>query len=373
MSNPTLDELMAEMTKTIGRFNGFADTANKKQAELQARLLELEQRAARADQYGGGGGYVGGDGGEHALRALLEGSAELQAMAARKGKRAVLEMPAGYFNPKAQITSTGIAMPDQRPGIVAPSQRRLTIRQLIPGVPTDGGSITYLQETGFDNQAATVSETDTKPSSNIEFALQTAAVVTLAHWIRVSTQALSDIPTLQQYIDTRLRYGLAYVEETQLLSGSGVGNNLSGLLTEATAYGGPGGTKIDVLREAINELALNDFSASGIIVHPTDWKSICLAKDSEGRYLIGDPASSTTPMLWGLPVIPTAAISFDSFLVADFPAAALLFDREDARVDISTETDDDFVRNMAHVRAESRLALAILRPGALITGDFGTS
>jgi hypothetical protein len=55
----------------------------------------------------------------------------------------------------------------------------------------------------------------------------------------------------------------------------------------------------------------------------------------------------------------------ETFLVLDGAQAAVILDREEARVDISTETDDDFVTNRCHVRAEERLGLAILRTGAL--------
>ena len=63
-------------------------------------------------------------------------------------------------------------------------------------------------------------------------------------------------------IDERLRYGLSFVEDVQLLMGSGTGQNLAGIYTTATAYVAPitisGATDIDILRLAFlqGELAL---------------------------------------------------------------------------------------------------------------------
>ena len=58
------------------------------------------------------------------------------------------------------------------------------------------------------------------------------------------------------------------------------------------------------------------------------------------------------------------------FLVGNFQMAAMLWDREDAVVDISTEDRDNFIKNMVTIRAEERLGLEVSRPEALIYGDF---
>ena len=49
---------------------------------------------------------------------------------------------------------------------------------------------------------------------------------------------------------------------------------------------------------------------------------------------------------------------------------ALIFDREDANVVVSTENVDDFEKNLVSIRCEERLALAVKRPEAFVTGPF---
>jgi HK97 family phage major capsid protein len=165
---------------------------------------------------------------------------------------------------------------------------------------------------------------------------------------------------------------LNFVEELQLLKGSGVGTNLNGLLTAATAYSGASGNRLDMIVGAIVQLALSDFSASGIVLHPSTWADIMRMKNTQGEYLLGNPAAMTAPRLWGLPVVVTAAANDEQFLVGAFDQAAILYDRMQSRVDISTESADDFTTNRCHIRAEERLALAILRPLALVKGSFGS-
>jgi ABC-type phosphate/phosphonate transport system substrate-binding protein len=52
--------------------------------------------------------------------------------------------------------------------------------------------------------------------------------------------------------------------------------------------------------------------------------------------------------------------------VGAFGQACVLFSREVLRVDISYENEDDFIRNLACLRAELRSALAIPIPAALV-------
>lgn len=160
-----------------------------------------------------------------------------------------------------------------------------------------------------------------------------------------------------------------------MLNGDGTGVNLNGLVTQATAYSAPitisGGTMIDTLRLAMLQAELAEYPATGQVLNPKDWARIELTKDSEGRYIIANPANSTSPRLWGLPVVSTQAMAEDDFLVGAFRLGAQIFDREDANVMISDEDRDNFVKNMLTIRAEERLALAVYRPEAFVYGDFG--
>ena len=112
------------------------------------------------------------------------------------------------------------------------------------------------------------------------------------------------------------------------------------------------------------------YPPSGYVLHPTDWAKIELLKDSTQRYLIGSPLGSVTPHLWGLPVVATPAIQATKFLTGAFKLGAQIFDRMAIEVVISTENEDDFVKNLVTIRCEERLALAVYRPAAFITGTL---
>lgn len=343
------------------------------QGEIQANLRTAEQRLAQIDQDGPGGrGHV------LSLGEQFTQNEEFQAFAQRPGSRFTLDV-------KNVVTSGGtsagdLIVPDRVPGIVAPPMRRLTVRDLIAWGRTSSNSVEFVRELVFTNSAGPVSENPTgfKPESNITFEADSAPVGTIAHWIHASKQVLSDVPMLQSYIDGRLSAGLKLKEEDQLLKGSGVGLNIDGIYTQATAYSQPSGavvdaeTQLDRLRLAILQVALSEYAADGIVLHPTDWSNIELLKTTDKAYLFANPRFMATPSLWGMPVVPTTAMTQSDFLVGTFGGGLAVqgWDREDISLSIATQDDRDFVKNMVKLLVEERLALTVYRPSAFVKGDF---
>jgi HK97 family phage major capsid protein len=260
------------------------------------------------------------------------------------------------------------------PGIQALPQRRMTVRDLLSPGRMDGNTLEYVQETGFNNNAAPVAEGAAKPASDIKLAEKSTSAKVIAHHMKVSRQALSDVSQLRSMIDQRLLFGLDFKEENQLLNGDGTGQNLHGLIPNATAYNpafAPDSeTVIDKMRLAMLQAVLAEYPATGHILHPIDWARVELTKDATGDYIIGDPQGSAQPMLWRLPVVQTQAITVDNFLTGAFKMGAQVFDRWQASIETGYE-NDDFTKNMVTILAEERLAMAIYRPEAFIYGDLG--
>ncbi|MBA3576196.1 MAG: phage major capsid protein [Sphingomonas sp.] len=347
----------------------LADQAIIGMNEAKARLDEMDQKMARR-----------GDQGD-ILRTAGERFVEDEAFKAFAGQtrprgRVLVDVKDITSLTTDAPGSVGALVSSERRGMsVELPQRRLTVRSLLLPGTTSSSSIEYEREKLFTNSAALVAEGDLKPQSELQFEDAVANVRTIAHWMRTSVQILADAPGLRSIIDQRLRYGLAYVEEQQLLNGSGVGQNLLGLVTAATAYVAPGGltatSQVDIIRLMILQVALAEYPANGIVLNPIDWAAIEMAKDANGNYLIGNPQGTISPSLWGLPLVATQAMGVDKALVGAFNLAAQIFDRQDTTVDVSTEDQDNFVRNKVTIRAEERLALAIYRPQAIVYGDLG--
>lgn len=349
-----------------------ADEALIKMNGLKEQLDQVEQKLAR-----------GGSGDDDAQKSIGEQFVDSEGFKAFAATGFSKTARAGDMQIKATLTSAttdaagsvGDAVQNTRlPGIMPLPQRRLTVRDLLSQGRMDGSTLEYVKETGFNNNAAPVAETAAKPESDLKFDLVTTSAKVIAHWMKASRQILSDVSQLRSTIDQRLLYGLAYKEEGQLLNGDGTGQNLLGIIPQATAYAAPitltDPTSIDMIRLMMLQSALAEYPATGIVMHPSDWAWAETLKDTTGRYIIGNPQGSISPTLWGLPVVTTQSMTVDKVLVGAFKLGAQVFDRWDARVEAGY-VNDDFTKNLVTILAEERLALAVYRPEAFIYGDFG--
>jgi HK97 family phage major capsid protein len=74
--------------------------------------------------------------------------------------------------------------------------------------------------------------------------------------------------------------------------------------------------------------------------------------------------------VWSVPLVISPSMAAGSFLVGAFGQSCVLFTRQLLIVEIAFENEDDFVRNLATLRAEERVGLAIPVPAGLIKGTF---
>jgi len=362
MSNINIADKIEELGKTFAA----------KTSDISTRLGDLEKRAARERDHGG-------QPADESVASQLVKSAGFKSLnggAARA--RAHIEVAAitsGNTTVGAgRSAGTSLVPAARQPGIVTPAERQLTVRDLIAPGTTAAGSIEFVQETGYTNNAAPVAETTAKPYSDLTFDLKTAPVRTIAHLFKISKQMLDDVPGLISYLDLRGTTGLKIKEEDQILHGSGTGQNLLGLVPQATLFDDTlrtaADTRVDTLRRAIQQVRRAEYRATGIIMNPDDLADLELTKDAGGNYIIVDPVEGGQGRVWRLPIVDTTATASGEFLVGAFATAAQVFDRQQVTFEISSENVDDFEKNMATARIEERLALAVYRPESIVHGSF---
>jgi HK97 family phage major capsid protein len=279
------------------------------------------------------------------------------------------------------VGSDATVAPDRRPGLTGGAFRRFLVESAMNALPTASNAVEFTREVTFVNNAAETAENSAKPETDITFNLQTAPVRTIAHWTRISRQLAADAPAVAAYINTRMRYGVDLRVENQLINGNGSGANLSGIFNTGnfTPHGYTAASmtswvanaqRFDLIRRVIGDLQAADYPPNAILLNPVDWAAMEALKDTQGRYLLGNPGSSAPAAIWGIPVIPTNAVTADTFLVAALDMAATIYNRDGVAVALSEEDASNFTTNLVTIRAERRLALAIERPAAIRGGDL---
>lgn len=335
-------------------------------AGIKSQMNEIEQKVARK-QFGAGSMAT------KSLGEQVVASDKLKAFA-QEGGRGKVTIDGLETKTVSNILSGSMIAPDFRPEILGMPQRKLVVRDLVAPGTTQSNLIEYVQQTGRQLNAASVAEGNLKPQSDASFALVSSPVRTIAHWMNASRQVLDDMTMLRSFIDGEIEYGVNLAEESQLLLGDGSGQNLMGIIPQATAFNAAfsitGETAFDRLLLAVLQVELNLFPCDAIVIHPTDWRKMQLTKDAQGRYLGGGPFQSTIPIVWNLPVVTSLGMTAGTFLAGAFRFGAQIFDRQQTSVQISTENQDNFVRNICTILGEERIAFAVKRPSAFVFGNL---
>ena len=351
---------------TVRRITELSQQLGQVQQQIDAVDRRTQEQAAHQSRSG-------------AIR--LAGNESIERLVRDKRGTAVLHVPTqDLLEVRTTITSAGISVQPQRmSGIVDEARRELRIRDLLTSIPTTSNAVEYVQVSAHTKAAAPQAEGAVKAEDEITFSLQTVPVRTIATWIPATKQVLDDVAGLQAYVESALRYALDEEFEDQLLLGSGVGQNLNGLFTQAQSFDtnllGTTWDYTDVLGRAIQQIAsANEVQPSFVVVAPRDAWNLRLAKDANGQYIFGAPSVGGPDNIFGLSMVVSTAMTAGQFLIgSSAPNVAHIRMREEATVEISTGHSDYFTRNMVAIRAEMRAALVVTRPAAFVKGALTRS
>lgn len=317
---------------------------------------------------------------------FVKGNDKYQALAQKSQSFAEMEVTKSDMASMAEtkVTSSGLVAPQYDPVIQGAPRQNLLIRDLIPTTPVTGQSFTYFRELLHTLGAGMVAEGAAKPTSNVTFEQVTDIVKKIAVWMPVTDEALDDVPQLYSYIQELLRFDLELKREGQLLKGDGLGNNLNGIMTQATTFNAAltkaSDTAIDTVRRAIYQARKQSkLPADAVVMSDLDWMNIELQKDGENRYLFANLQGLVTPVLWGRPIV--ASDSMDEgdgettggeFLTGSFQQGARIYDRMAFTIKVGM-INDDFIKNQRAILVEERLGLAVRKKYAFVKGRFAVA
>lgn len=356
-------------------------TIDKRSQESDGRLGRLEAHYASLAA-GDMSGLTGRAAAADAVSRAVAADEGFKSFVERRADKAMVPISSSHFlETRNTITSTvsGDSIvpslaPQRLPGILAGPERKRWLHSLMPEVKATGGSVEYVRESAFTNNAAAQSaEGAAKAQSSLTLTLEESKVATIAHWLKSSRQALSDSAALREYLDRRLRYGTLLALEAQLVGGDGASGRIKGLTHEDNHTDFEEGPltdqAADAIRRAIGQLDETNFEADAVILHPSDWTNLEILKDEEGRYLLGNPSGATSKRIWAEMIHTTPALPAGKFIVASLGQATMFHPREDANLIIALD-GDDLTKNLVTLLAELRATMTVPQPGGVIYGDL---
>ena len=398
MSNPSLAELEQRRADVLRRLeNDNLSEAEHAQVLADASQLSREisaynRRAALDDLAGAfevrraGSGSQNFDGFDSTptdtVGALVVRSAEYRALAASgfpRGKAVAVPVPWSIRTLIDSSSGQGGAFirPPLQP--VVPqlnADRQLQIIDLLDRQTTSTNSVDYVEDdtaAGAGGAAAETAEGASKPQAAFSFAQKTNPVATVAHWVPMTRQAAEDNQQLQGYVDGRLRYGLLWRVDSQVLNGNGTTPNMRGILnTSGISTYAPGTAEARVIsvRKAKTLASNNEYMADGVVMCPSDWELVDLSTDANGMFRVVPNVQGDGPRrLWGMTGVETTAIASGTGLVGAFRMGATFWDRQQAQVMIGY-VNDDFIKNQFTLLAELRGTVTVFRPKAFTKITF---
>lgn len=248
--------------------------------------------------------------------------------------------------------------------VVEAARVPLVIRDLFGAEQISGSTLVYLVEGAIEGAPAATNEAAAKPQ--VHFADPTPKTVSLskiACHIKESDEYINDYPFLASAINGRLLYQLGLVEQSTLVSALAGTSGIQSDTTSWTALSTATDIADLILDAAMDVQDQSGFAADAIVINPTDWYSLRVAKDGESRYYGGGFfGAQNIPNLWGIPVCVTSAVSAGTIFVGAFKTCGSVVSNGGVRVETTNSDQDDFVKNLMTIRAEERLALAVRRP-----------
>lgn len=281
------------------------------------------------------------------------------------------------------VTGTGLSavLTDVDKNVVTPYHLPLSVSSWLSKGTVSGNSVSYFvanEWTSSSGRPGVVGENGKKPGATAPaFDTKTVPLRKIAGWVCLSDEMAEDADFLASVINEQLLYELARAEEEQIISGTGTGNDLTGILTTQGIFSETmASAKATDVLESIYKMKTQIKTASGldadaIIINPADIATLRLAKDENGQYffggagygMYGNGAYEPETRIWGIPVIVSNAVPAKTVLIGN-STGATVYRKGGVRVEVSNNVNDDFLYNRFRTLAEERVTLAVKQPKA---------
>ena len=237
-------------------------------------------------------------------------------------------------------------------------------------IPVTTSGYKYVQEVTAPTNVKARAEDGTFAESTSTLKDVTVNVESHGTYLPVSEEQLNDVPAASGYINMKLPQEVRIAMDNQLINGDGTAPNITGFLNTTgiqTTAKAASDKLLDVFLTGKMLIRKNAYAmADAVFVNPGDYERLAKQKDSQGRYLFGNPLGDMVQTIWGVRMIDADQIAENTALIGAFGMYAAMILREGVRVQIGL-VNNDFIKNRVTIKADVRFCLAVFRPKAFCT------
>lgn len=266
-----------------------------------------------------------------------------------------------------------------------PFEEAFDVRSVVPVGSVDTGSLDYPQELLYTDGMGMEAESGASDETTITFQMVTENAHRIATYAEVTRRALRNTAWLSAYLANRFMEKFVKLLNTQVLVGDGTGENLNGIITQATDYATATGltdtipagesTLIDaVLAQKTQLYDVANVMANAVFVSPITHFQLTTAKTTTRDYANSTVlAMNTATGLWtlgGMTIIVSKDIPDGDALVGMI-APTVLELLMNGGIDMATTQSHstNFTASLVAFRFEADLLFPIYRPYAF---NYGT-
>jgi hypothetical protein len=231
----------------------------------------------------------------------------------------------------------------------------------------NAGTITYRDWT--DNTvraAAMVAEGAAFPESAIEFQQRSVILKKIGDSLPMTDEFQYDTAMFADEVDNFLNVNVKLVQDSQLLSADGTGNNITGLLTYAPAYTAPASgiaaaslyDLIPKVAESITKDRGAKFSPNVVLLNLTDINKMRLTKDANQNYVMPPFVDRNGQVVAGMTVIEENGLSENTMVVGD-TRFGVIYEDEEGYTLTTGEVNNQFLQDEKTLKARKRIAFLI--------------
>jgi HK97 family phage major capsid protein len=262
---------------------------------------------------------------------------------------------------------TGDPLPSLGSNMILRPMEGNHLSALIPTTIVGSGSVTYMREASPLSSSGSFgfqSEGSAKPQIDYNIVTINQELQFLAATCKVSRQFLSNVPELQSYLSRSLSEDYKNALDTYCYQ-SLTANAVAGVSSESVAAAR--------LLDYSTQAAWAGRGVSGIAIGVSAWAKVLKSAPSSGPYSVPGGVTFTPEggiFIFSYPVYVIPSMPPNSVLIGNFARGCSLAQSTIFSLRTSDSNEDDFVKNMLTVRAESLLTLMVYSPSAFVSGTI---